>query len=158
MLENNTNEAFSLVPFEEWEKLFNDIYEKDRANDIPVKLNFMQPILYLLYALKGIRAPQADNFDVDHIIPQRSFDGNGLSQKKDSLFNLGLLPKKDNISKGDKHLNIIQDRWLISQIKEYEFISDEERNLYSCAENYKSLFDKQRKIYLETFKKERECQ
>lgn len=158
MLENNTNEAFSLVPFEEWEKLFNDIYEKDRANDIPVKLNFMQPILYLLYALKGIRAPQADNFDVDHIIPQRSFDGNGLSQKKDSLFNLGLLPKKDNISKGDKPLNIIQDRWLISQIKEYEFISDEERNLYSCAENYKSLFDKQRKIYLETFKKEREYQ
>ena len=65
---------------------------------------------------------------------------------------------KNNISKGDKPLNIIQDRWLISQIKEYEFISDEERNLYSCAENYKSLFDKQRKIYLETFKKEREYQ
>lgn len=155
MLENGMNEAFSLVPFEDWKKLFNEILEKDTANDIPVRVNFMKPILYLLYSLKGIRAPQADSFDIDHIIPQRFFDGRGYSQKKDNLFNLGILPKKDNISKSDTPLDLIRDKWLISQIEEYEFISDSERKLYSSVDDYKNLFEKQKNIYLKVFEEER---
>ena len=54
--------------------------------------------------------PDNTKIDIDHIIPQSLFDGNGSIPNavniKNSLFNLCPLPSKDNIKKTNKTLMI----------------------------------------------------
>ena len=53
-----------------------------------------------------------------NIIPQTKFANTSIANKSaivHNLYNLGLLPKKENISKSNKSLIEITDPWLISQ-------------------------------------------
>ena len=66
-------------------------------------VNLLRPVLYYYYVLTDSTPYNQVNtsFDVDHIIPQEAFKDNVMLDLnlKDSLSNLALLPKKDNISK-----------------------------------------------------------
>lgn len=58
---------------------------------------------------------------------------------KDSLGNLALLPRKDNISKKSKKLNEITDPWLKSSITMFTGIQESEFDLYSNIANMPEL-------------------
>lgn len=119
----------------------------------------LTPVLYYYYALKEL-SPHAGvgvKFDVDHIIPQEKFKGNDLveSNMKDSLTNLAILPKKDNISKNNKALNEITDAWLKSQIVTYAEIPEVDFERFSDISNMAKLRASRGKYFVDCFTKTR---
>ena len=89
--------------------------------------------------------------EIDHILPQTKFELSQFERKsilKDSLFNLGLLPKfnlgllpkNENISKSDKTLRQIESEWLRHQIEKYEQIPTDKFDEFSNINHYKELF------------------
>ena len=122
-LKNDTNELFTPVPTENWIRLLEEIEEKAKVfgNNLTVKA--MKPMLYHFYCLKSIAGPDSmQAIEVDHIIPQSLFENSSIPNKDsivNSIFNLGLLPKNENISKGKKVLAVITDLWLQNQIEKY---------------------------------------
>jgi hypothetical protein len=86
------------------------------------------------------------SIEIDHIIPQSTFKQSAISQKeKDliqhSIYNLGLLPKKENVAKNDSRLKFIEDEWLKNQIVTYEFIPLDKFEDFSNVNNYEEMFD-----------------
>lgn len=101
------------------------------------------PALYYYYSLKE-NSPESGitiSYDVDHIYPQALFKGNQYApqQLMDSLTNLALLPKKDNIKKSDNKLNEITDSWLKNQVTKYELIGEKDFDKYSDITNIEDL-------------------
>ena len=115
----------------------------------------LTPVLYYYYSLKDMSPlPGTDiKFDVDHIIPQEKFKDNQLVNQnmKDSLSNLALLPKKDNISKSSKALNEISDSWLKNQIVVYSNIKEKDFDKYSDISNIGGLKTDRGKDFIECF-------
>lgn len=111
----------------------------------------LTPILYYYYILTNCSPLNMVNvsFDVDHIIPQEKFKDNAMvnDSAKDSLANLALLPKKDNIHKKNKTLNEIVDPWLINSIVTYTGISEDKFDLYSDIANINQLQTERLKLY-----------
>ena len=107
----------------------------------------------LQFCLKSISGPDtACAIEVDHIIPQDAFKNNPIeSNAKHSLYNLGLLPKRDNISKSNKQLIDIHDAWLIEQIKKYEFIEKSDFEKFSNTLHYKKLFEVHHNLFKSVF-------
>lgn len=142
-----------------WVSLLNGIYETNRINDRAVGYGYMQPILFHTYSLCELAAPAtASSYDIDHIIPQSIIKNSSIENKEevqDNLFNLALLPKTENISKGGKKLTQIEDSWLKRQIKEYEFIDENDYQKFSDVSNYKQLFEYRKKFFLEAFQQKR---
>ena len=103
----------------------------------------LTPILYYYYILTNCSPLNMVNvsFDVDHIIPQEKFKDNTMvdDSAKDSLANLALLPKKDNIHKKNKALNEITDPWLKNSITTYTGITEDKFDLYSDIANINQL-------------------
>ena len=120
----------------------------------------MKPILYHMYCLKSLAGPGQDcSIEVDHIIPQTDFKSSTLTNKsviQDNLYNFGLLPKKDNISKSSQKLKNIDDPWLISQIKIYEFIDQADFVKFSSVSNYLDLYKFRKTVFDEAFDKYRD--
>lgn len=148
-------EVFSPVPKEEWNKLlFEDILKESAIDGFNVSVKTMKPILYHFYCLKNLRGPDEHEIEIDHIIPQTLFEGSSIARKeviKDNLFNLGLLPKKDNISKSDTKLMYIDNEWLKDQIEKYEFIAETDYRKYSNVNNYEELFSMRKAYFEEVF-------
>jgi hypothetical protein len=146
---------FEPVNKEEWTKLLKEIFDKSEVKGVDVSIALMKPILYHMYCLKEISAPDSKySIEVDHIIPQSIFKGSSIKRNtivQDNLYNLGLLPKNNNISKSDKKLTEIDDAWLKNQIKQYEFIEEKDYQKYSNINNYIDLFKKRKKIFDEAF-------
>lgn len=146
---------FEAVKKEEWLKLLKEIFDKSQVKNTDVSIALMKPILYHMYCLKEISPPDSKYpIEVDHIIPQALFKGSSLERNdivQDNLFNLGLLPKNNNISKSDKKLVEISDAWLKNQIKRYEFVDEKDFPKYSNINNYMDLFKKRKKIFEEAF-------
>ena len=92
-----------------------------KYNGQKTSYELLSPILYYYYSLKCISPNDAGKakFDVDHIIPQEKFVDNPMVNQylKDSLGNLALLPKKDNIAKNNKTL----EELLLLQSKDSSF-------------------------------------
>ncbi|MDE7100653.1 MAG: DUF1524 domain-containing protein, partial [Anaeroplasmataceae bacterium] len=155
---------FVPISQEKWSKLILEILENNKVEDEFVDQQTMTPILYYYYCLKRVAGPNdIDTFiEVDHIIPQTKFDNSTIIGKeyiKHNLFNLALMPKKDNISKSNKTLKQIDDPWLKNQICTYEEINIEDFEKYSDLNNFnelrnlrgekiKSTFNEERKKYL----------
>lgn len=121
-----------------WINLINGACNGD-YNGQQIALKNITPILYYSYVLDEFY-PTSDldvTYDIDHIIPQSVIEGNPAvnASFKDSLLNLSLLPKKDNISKNDKPLNEITDQWLKNQIEVFEHIKIEDFEKYSTLAN-----------------------
>lgn len=118
-------------------------------------VKLLRPVLYYYYSLNKY-SPQllgAESFDVDHIIPQELFRENSMVplELKDSLINLGLLPKRDNISKSSKRLNEVTDSWLRESISSYEGIQEKDFERFSDVTQINELQKQRMKLFLKTF-------
>ncbi len=138
------NDVFTPISKDKWIELLNEIYDNNTVNESEVSAALMKPILYHMYCIESIGGPTVDcTIEIDHIIPQSVFKSSTIPMKdviQDNLFNLGLLPKRDNISKSNRKLKHIEDEWLISRIKHYEFIGSDKFEEFSSVQNYKKLF------------------
>jgi len=156
---SNEEDLFVPISTEKWLQLFESIEEQGNlfGNNLTVKL--MKPILYHFYCLKSIEGPGSMyQLEVDHIIPQSLFESSALIEKDsivNSIFNLGVLPKNENISKGKKTLVEIRDPWLRSQIEKYEFVSSQEFDFYSNINNYSTIYEQRIELFKTAFGKNR---
>lgn len=121
----------------------------------------LRPVLYYYYVINQ-HSPQlieGESFDVDHIIPQELFRDNSLVPMimKDSLINLGLLPKRENISKGAKRLKEVSNSWLRESISSYEGIKEEDFDKYSDVTHIEDLKNQRMHLFCETFGKKRKA-
>ena len=119
----------------------------------------LRPILYYYYVLiEQVPQNKVDvAFDVDHIIPQEVLNGHQtLSPSfKDSLINLALLPKKENIAKKSKRLNQIDDTWLKQAIMTYAQIKENDFNILSDLNNIQKLKELREPLFKDAFGKKR---
>lgn len=145
-----------LVPVgaEDWKKFISEVCTGS-YNGQNVTYKTLTPVLYYYYAITDCSPiNQVDvSFDVDHIIPQELFSGNALINEawKDSLVNLALLPKKENISKKAKRLNEISDAWLKKNITTYTGIDEDKFDTFSDAANFDKMSDLRSKLFLQAF-------
>lgn len=140
---SNSDSAYKSIPAEEWIRLLEEIRDRNTVFEEKVSVKTMKPILYHFYCLKSLSGPDTScGIEVDHILPQDAFKSlpDELREQQHSLFNLGLLPKNENISKSNKRLIEIQDNWLKDQIMKYEFISESDFVKYSDITNRNDLF------------------
>ncbi|GAF56212.1 hypothetical protein JCM18901_1919 [Psychrobacter sp. JCM 18901] len=148
-------EAFVPVTQEKWEELLNEIFESQTIDGSRITRPLMDPLLYHFYALSGISGPDSIyNIEVDHILPQELFNNTFIQNKEGlvhSLFNLALLPKDENASKGKKLLVQITDNWLKDQIEKYAFIPKDDYQIYSDIANFEKLKKLREPIFLEAF-------
>lgn len=146
------------VPQENWDDLIssaiNGIYKGH-----PTSYVTLTPILYYYYVLKEILplSKQGVTYDVDHIIPDSKLKSNTLCDPnlKDSLGNLCLLPKKENIYKGKKLLCDITNDWLKNQISIYAEISKDDFKKFSDLSNMKDMCVERGKLFTQAFQDKR---
>lgn len=147
------------ISTEKWLNLLEEIYTTNKIADRHVAYSYMQPILFHFYALSELAAPAtANGYDIDHILPQSVIRISSLENKEeivDNLFNLALLPKTENISKGNKKLSMIDDSWLKNQIKEYAFIEEADYAKYSDVSNYQQLYAHRKTFFVDAFSTKR---
>ena len=152
-------QTLSPIITKKWIDLLDEMLDKNMINGKVLSYTYLKPILYHVYCLLALTAPaSAHGYDIDHIIPQDLFDGSHLPDKetlKDNLFNLALLPKKDNISKSNNKLSKIDDPWLEHQILDYEFIPKEKYSEFSDVTNYKALFEYRKPVFIEALDEKR---
>ncbi len=125
-----------------WENLINGALDGG-FNGQEMSQKIITPALYYYYTLKEV-SPESSitiTYDVDHIYPQSLFKDNEFAPQvlMDSLTNLALLPKKDNIKKSNRRLNEITDPWLKSQITKYELIQEQDFDKFSDVQNIDQL-------------------
>ena len=151
-IRNNDATLFEPISVEKWQKVLNDIIDKSKIGELDIKFDLMKPLLYHFYCLSNIAGPDTNySIEVDHILPQTKFESSSIPKEKlvrDNLFNLGLLPKDENISKGNKTLKQIESEWLKQEIVKYEQIPLNEFEKFSNINNYNELF-KQRKPFFD---------
>lgn len=145
------DQVFDPITNDRWMQLLTEIYENAKIGDSDIKFDLMKPLLYHFYCLSHISGPDSNyGIEVDHILPQIRFDLSQLDKKnilKDSLYNLALLPKNENVSKSDKTLRQIESDWLIHQIEKYEQIQKDKFEYFSNINNYKDLFALRKDIF-----------
>ena len=147
------------LPFEKWESLLGEIFNSSTINGKVIKSqNDCKALLYHLYCLNQLYAPNAEVFDIDHIIPQEKFKTSVIVGKEKivhNILNLGILPKGDNIKKSSYVLSQIVDQSAKDLITKYEFIEQEDFLAFSNVSNYELMFEKRKKIIMDIFKRKR---
>lgn len=147
-------------PSDEWNKLIEEIIESHSIGKIRLKTGNvdpqLKPILYYHYVLRQQRGPDGVGVtvEVDHTIPQSELEPSTLAGKElktHNLFNLALLPKKENISKNDKWLKSIDDAWLKDQVAFYTAIPVQDFDRFSKVQSMDSLKEFRKGIYLDAF-------
>lgn len=159
---NKNSEDIEPLDKSKWETLLNEVFQKQSINGDKVTQDIMEPLLYHFYAIAKIAAPSnpyGHGIEVDHIIPQTLFLNSRLPNKEalmNSLFNLALLPKGDNVSKSNKRLIEITDQWLKDQIVNYAFVNQNDFAKFSDISNYQELKQQREEKFLDVFTKGRE--
>ena len=124
-------------------------------------VKLLRPVIYYFYVLTDCLPLNQINtqFDVDHIIPQEIFKGNSMvsQELKDSLANLALLPKKDNISKKSKKLDEITDPWLKTSITTFTGIQETDFVKYSNVANILELKTERENLFMTAYDTNREA-
>lgn len=77
------------------------------------------------------------------------------TQYRDSLTNLGFLPKRDNIVKKDLALNQINNAWLKGQVTEFEYIAESDFDKFSDISNFDELIKLRQEKFKHIFSKMR---
>lgn len=153
-------DVFTPVKQERWQELLSEIFDNQTIDGNKITRALMDPLLYHFYALSKIQGPDSRcKIEVDHIIPQDLFKNSVIDNKEvivHSLFNLALLPKNENASKGKKRLVEITDNWLKDQIEKYAFISEDDYQMYSDITNFERLKNFREPIFLKAFTVKRE--
>lgn len=156
---NQQPDMYNPITTEKWMELLNEIFDDSKVDSVGVSQTMMKPLLYHFYCLLGMQGPDTEyDIEVDHIIPQTLFKESSIDNKdyiQHNLLNLGLLPKDENISKGNKKLILIDNDWLKSQITKYEFIEEKDFNKFSNVNNYIEMFDFRRDFFNKAFGEKR---
>lgn len=159
---DNANYVFEPISEENWTSLLSELFDNNKINGDDIRFDKMKPLLYHFYCLNGQRGPslsENETFDVDHIIPQKLFTDSAIINRdiiKDNLLNLGVLPKRENCSKGKKRLiEMKTNAWMVSEIKEYEFIPEDKFEVFSDVSNYREMYALRRPIFEKAFKEKR---
>lgn len=152
----NPDTSFKVVSKDRWKALLDEIFEENTLMGEEIsKTLLLKPILYYFYFLRQIEGPNDNSIEIeiDHIIPQSQFNSSTLENKnlQHNLYNLALLPKKQNISKNNKKLISIDNQWLISRIEKYADIKREEFEEFSKIQNLEKLKQKRSKLFYEAF-------
>lgn len=151
---SHRNDRFQITPREIWEKILEGACQGE-YNGQRLARKQVTPLLYYTYVLRDLSPSEIDDitFDIDHTIPQAWFEDNQLAnvKLKDSLANLAILPKKENISKGEKPLNSITNPWLRTQIEQYLGIKESEFDFYSDITHLDALRQKKQEMYIQLF-------
>ena len=150
------NDRFDVVKSDEWNMVIDDFAKGKNAS-------ISKGIIYHYYCLKKMRpilegAGVDAKYEIDHIYAQAQFDTVTTIDKTlmESLGNKALLPKVDNISKGEKAINQLKaDTWLYDMIKTFTGISEESVDKYSDIVNIESLIEFRIKDYKEVFNNQR---
>ena len=127
-----------------------------------IKFDLIKPLAAHYYCIKGKKCNVTYEYtaEFDHIIPQKAFNSSGLERKevkRDSIYNIGLLPKGTNASKNDRTLNEISDNSaLVNAVIEFEDIEREKFEEFSSVIKWDSLKDYRGKKIKEAFEKNRE--
>jgi hypothetical protein len=138
-----------------WLKLNKEINDNQTIEDDIISFSISKTLVFHTYCVHSIMGPDSPKIDIDHIIPQSLFNGNGnilnAVNIKNALFNLSPLPSKDNIKKTNKTLQSITDPWLIQQIERYTKISPKKFVQFSDVNSWEKLREERRKFFEEDF-------
>lgn len=155
---DNDESLFEPISKEKWISLLTNVFDENKISGDDIKFDKMKPLLYHFYCLDGKRSPSLglnESFEVDHIIPQKLFIDSAINNRdviKDNLLNLGILRKRENCSKGKKRLiEMKTNAWMVSEIKEYEFIPEDKFETFSDVSNYKEMFSLRRPYFEKAF-------
>ncbi len=161
----SSSESFATIRREQWMTILNELLQKNSILDKEVKKhNELSALLYHTYCLNKKYGPAHNDptitIDIDHIIPVSKFEISDLPKKeiiKNSIYNLGLLPKKENIGKGNKTLlEVSGNDWIVNQIKEYEGIEKKRFPELSDLNNLAELKALRSPFYTAAFGKNRD--
>lgn len=146
----------------EWVSILNEIMDKGTVSGKDIKFDLIKPLIAHYYCIKGKKCVVTYDYsaEFDHIIPQKSFESSALERKevkRDSIFNVGLLPKSTNASKNDRTLNEISSNTaLVNAVIDYEEIEREKFDDFSSVLNWEKLKDYRGKKIIEAFQTHRE--
>jgi hypothetical protein len=149
----------------DWTKLINELLDGHSIGQIRLKTSsidsLLKPLLHYFYVLVHQRGPDAIGVtvDVDHIIPQAALSSSTYAHRElhaHNLFNLALLPSKENITKGEKLLDEIRDPWLRDQVSVYARIPVADFRRYSSVASMGELREFRRAQFLDAFGAQRE--
>jgi hypothetical protein len=152
-------------PKEDWNKMIEEVIDSHTIGKIRLKTGnvdpLLKPILYYQYVLSQQRGPDGVGVtvEVDHTIPQSELESSTLDGKElkaHNLFNLALLPKKENIWKNDKWLKLIDNTWLKDQVSLYTGIPISDFERFSTVQSMDALKKLRKGIYKEAFGKKRD--
>lgn len=147
-------------PSADWAGLLEELLNTHAVGQIKLKTSgvdsLLKPLLYYFNVLVEQRGPEdlGVTVDVDHIIPQAAFAGSTIVQRDiymHNLFNLALLPRRENVAKRDLFLSDVRDAWLRDQIEIYLRIPRADFARYSAVASIVELKATRRGQFLDAF-------
>lgn len=147
-------EKFEIIQDSYWLALNKNINDNFKIEDNYISFSIVKTLVYHIYSIKSLMGSSINSIDVDHIIPQSLFDSSSIPNAeniKNALFNLCPLPSKENISKTNKKLKAIDDKWLIQQIENYSNIKREQFEAFSDIMKWQDLRTQRRAFFEEEF-------
>lgn len=147
-------DKFEIIEDSSWLKLIKQINDDFKVEENDISFSISKSLIYHIYSMHSLMGPQSSSIDVDHLIPQSVFASANVRNSdniKNALFNLCPLPSKENISKSNKKLNRIEDRWLIQQIETYSHLSSMDFDKYSDPTKWEELRKFRRRFFEEDF-------
>jgi hypothetical protein len=152
---HNLPDKFIPVSNESWLRMLKEINDNQKIEDNDISFALSKTLVYHAYCVHSLMGPDNTKIDIDHIIPQSLFDGNGsipnAENIKNSLFNLCPLPSRDNIKKTNKTLKSIDNPWLIQQIEKYSHLPSKTFVEFSDVNSWEKLRIERRSFYEEDF-------
>jgi len=153
-------DLFIAIEEKQWLSVLNDIFDNHSVQGVKIKQKDMKPLLYHFYALKKMMGPESDQkIEIDHIFPQKLFKVAKFQGKEvavHNLLNLALLPKKENISKGDKALKELTGDWLPDVVERYSMIPRKDFVKYSDLSNWDQFKKTRVALITNAFKNDRQ--
>jgi hypothetical protein len=151
---NSLPEKFEIIQDSYWLALNKNINDNFKIEDNYISFSIVKTLVYHIYSINSLMGSPINSIDVDHIIPQSLFDSSSIPNAeniKNALFNLCPLPSKENISKTNKKLKAIDDKWLIQQIENYSHIKREQFEGFSDIMKWQDLRTQRRAFFEEEF-------
>lgn len=153
----NQGNLFEPIEEERWISLLNEIFENGKIGDDIVTQAKLTPLLYHVYCLSEIGAPQTeyDKFEVDHIYSKAVLRNSTKQLNVDELFNLCLLNKEINGKKREQTLIQIDDSADKNEIQRLTQINIDDFKKYSDVSNLDDLKELRKKFFFDAFEVKR---
>lgn len=152
----NLGARFQCVKEDDWMNLLDSIYNKSYTGP----KGAAGAIIYYYYCLKRF-APTIDlqtTYQVDHIIPQKQFAMavSVDSAYKDMLYNLAILPQRENDAKNDRSIiDLKSDPWLYNECLKFSEVPEADAERFSDICNIEDMIKMRYELYREAFSQTR---